>query len=112
MPFAERPTSTQPVNRPLEFHSLSPWRSSTRVPMRASLAAAEGGDRGRRSHEREHERSGPRQAPPEISREHAQGGLGWLRLCPWCPSASRGGSPLSAFTHLRSTSPAPATRAA
>ena len=23
-PVADRPTSTQPVNRPLEFHSLSP----------------------------------------------------------------------------------------
>jgi hypothetical protein len=23
-PAADRPTSTQPVNRPLEFHSLSP----------------------------------------------------------------------------------------
>ena len=26
-------TSTQPVNRFIAFHSLSPWRSSTRVPI-------------------------------------------------------------------------------
>ena len=32
-PTSDRPTSTQPVNRPLEFHSLSPCRSSTRVFM-------------------------------------------------------------------------------
>ena len=32
-PFSDRSTSTQPVNRFLAFHSLSPWRSSTRVPV-------------------------------------------------------------------------------
>ena len=30
-PFADRSTSTQPVNRFLAFHVLSPWRSRTRV---------------------------------------------------------------------------------
>ena len=30
-PFSVRSTSTQPVNRFLAFHSLSPWRSRTRV---------------------------------------------------------------------------------
>src|SRR5260370_30531396 len=32
-PTSDRATSTQPVNRPLAFHSLSPCRSSTRVFM-------------------------------------------------------------------------------
>ena len=32
-PFSDRGTSTQPVNRLALFHSLSPWRSSTRVPV-------------------------------------------------------------------------------
>ena len=30
-PLSLRPTSTQPVNRFFSFHSLSPWRSRTRV---------------------------------------------------------------------------------
>src|SRR3954466_8236251 len=40
-PFADRSTSTQPVNRFLAFHSLSPCRSSTNVPtfMRGRLSA-------------------------------------------------------------------------
>src|SRR5690348_6088290 len=40
-PFSVSPTSTQPVKRFSEFHSLSPWRSSTSVavsPMRVSLS--------------------------------------------------------------------------
>src|SRR5699024_2739729 len=37
-PAAERSTSTQPVNSPFEFQTLSPCRSSTRVPIRTSLA--------------------------------------------------------------------------
>src|ERR1700761_5704330 len=32
-PVSDRGTSTHPVKSPLEFHSLSPWRSSTSFPM-------------------------------------------------------------------------------
>src|SRR5262249_8551384 len=39
-PFSESPTSTQPVNRPSEFHVLSPCLSSTSVDMPPSLSAA------------------------------------------------------------------------
>src|ERR1700760_2167076 len=37
-PTSDRATSTQPVNSPLEFHSLSPCRSSTRVFMRSRIS--------------------------------------------------------------------------
>src|SRR3954471_13639529 len=36
-PLALRSTSTQPVKRFFAFHSLSPWRSSTRVPVMATI---------------------------------------------------------------------------
>src|SRR5262249_2401929 len=39
-PFSESPTSTQPVNRPSEFHVLSPCLSSPSVDMPPSLSAA------------------------------------------------------------------------
>src|SRR5689334_12075159 len=38
-PASESPTSTQPVNRPSAFHSLSPCRISTSVDMAESLSA-------------------------------------------------------------------------
>src|ERR1700761_1969314 len=37
-PTSDRATSTQPVNSPLEFHSLSPCRSSTRVFMPSRIS--------------------------------------------------------------------------
>src|SRR5579859_6638226 len=43
MPTSERGTSTQPVNRPLEFHSLSPCRSRTKVFMPPSLSSHRAG---------------------------------------------------------------------
>src|SRR3954469_16276463 len=44
-PFAERSTSTQPVNRPSEFHTLSPCRSKTKVAMQGILPIQEMGER-------------------------------------------------------------------
>src|SRR6185437_16829049 len=37
-PRGDKGTSTHPVNRFLAFHSLSPWRSRTRVPTLMRLA--------------------------------------------------------------------------
>src|SRR3984957_674397 len=41
-PCSDRPTSTQPVNRPSAFHSLSPCRSSTSVAILLSLTGRDG----------------------------------------------------------------------
>src|SRR6202042_1262796 len=41
-PLADRPTSTQPVNSPSEFQTLSPCRISTSVAMPMSLMGARG----------------------------------------------------------------------
>ena len=42
-PSRDRPTSTQPVNRPSEFQTLSPCRSSTNVTMASQRSARRAG---------------------------------------------------------------------
>src|SRR5690349_3242527 len=66
-PLALRSTSTQPVNRFLAFHSLSPCRKSTSLPtslMKPSLQSGRSGLQNRAANQGDRTGGGGRRAPP------------------------------------------------